>query len=63
MKNRNTTPTLAGALRDVCLIVLLMAIFIFAFMPLVFDGIEKEDAWRKDRLCRIYEVCTPEQGP
>lgn len=33
------------------------------FIPLVLDAAERETEWRKERLCRIYEVCDPKAGP
>lgn len=33
------------------------------FMLLAVDAIDKESAWREERLCRIYGVCNPNAGP
>lgn len=33
------------------------------FMLLAVDAIDKEAAWREERLCRIYGVCNPNAGP
>lgn len=36
---------------------------IIGFMLLAVDAIDKEAAWREERLCRIYGVCNPNAGP
>lgn len=41
----------------------ILTAFVAAMVPVVLDGIEREDQWRKERLCRIYGVCDPKAGP
>lgn len=36
---------------------------IMGFMLLAVDAIDRESAWREERLCRIYGVCDPHAGP
>jgi len=50
------------ALRYIGAAAVLFALII-GFMLLAVDAIDREAAWREERLCRIYGVCNPNAGP